>query len=97
MTASKPAPPDLTDADNKVVHLPVKFTPSAGHSQSKPSTPEDSQASDSSDLAREYERFKLQVQLDIENERELLYKSLLVVQLLAFVFVLREILIRWFA
>jgi hypothetical protein len=50
-----------------------------------------------SDLAREYERFQLQVQLDIESERELLYKSLLVVEVLAFVFVLREMLIRWLA
>lgn len=49
------------------------------------------------DLAREYERFQLQVRLDVENERELLYKSLLVVEILAFLFVLREVLIRWLA
>jgi hypothetical protein len=46
------------------------------------------------ELLQAHERFQLQVRLDIENERELLYKALLVVETLVLLFVLRELLIR---
>jgi hypothetical protein len=48
----------------------------------------------SEELLQAHERFQLQVRLDIENERELLYKALLVVETLVLLFVLRELLIR---
>jgi hypothetical protein len=50
---------------------------------------------ESDEAAWQHERFQLQVRLDIERERELLYKALLVVEVLALLFVMREILIRW--
>jgi hypothetical protein len=81
-------------ASAQVLHLPVKQkVPSEGSNSSH----QVAAAQQDGDLAREYERFQLQVQLDIECERELLYKSLFVVELIAFLFVLREILIRWLA
>lgn len=46
------------------------------------------------ELLQAHERFQLQVRLDVENERELLYKALLVVETLVLLFVLREVLIR---
>jgi hypothetical protein len=94
MMATQQSASKVDDAVGNVVQLPVKHISAAG---SATFNPEENQASDAAKLAREYERFQLQVQLDIENERELLYKSLLVVELLAFVFVLREVLIRWLA
>ena len=81
-------------ASAQVLHLPVKQKiPAEGFNPSQ----QDIAHAQANDLAREYERFQLQVQLDIECERELLYKSLLVVELIAFLFVLREVLIRWLA
>jgi len=50
---------------------------------------------ESDEAAWPHELFQLQVRLDIERERELLYKALLVVEVLALLFVLREMLIRW--
>jgi hypothetical protein len=83
----------LSKTTAQVLQLPLKPKGLADADSSHLSSPD----SPPSDLAREYERFQLQVQLDIESERELLYKSLLVVEVLAFLFVLREMLIRWLA
>jgi hypothetical protein len=47
------------------------------------------------ELAQEV--FQLQVRLDIERERELLYKAGLVVETLVFLFIVRELLLRWLA
>jgi hypothetical protein len=58
-----------------------------------PSSEETSQE----ELAQAYARFQVQMRLDVEHERELLYKSLLVVEVLVFLFVLREFLLRWLA
>jgi hypothetical protein len=77
----------------QVLQLPLRQKSLGEIDASQPESP----SSPASDLAREYERFQLQVQLDVETERELLYKSLLVVEVLAFLFVLREMLIRWLA
>lgn len=79
-------------AKGQVLHLPVKPAATKGANLVFSPTDDDSAPQE---LVKAYERFQLQVQLDIENERELLYKSLLVVEVLVFVFVLRELLIRW--
>jgi hypothetical protein len=80
---------DLSGA--QVVRLPVKHKISATEV-----TPETGNASEVApgDLVAAYERFQLLVQVDVESERELLYKSLLVVEILALAFALRELLIR---
>jgi len=83
---------DLSDACAQVLQLPVKTKASTdGVDLNR----REGFSTDQMNLACEYERFQLQVQLDIEKERELLYKSLLVIELLALFFVLRELMIRW--
>jgi hypothetical protein len=81
-------------AKGQVLHLPIKQV--LAHGVDSVFNPTDD-ASAPQELVQAYERFQLQVQLDIENERELLYKSLLVVEVLVFLFVLRELMIRWLA
>jgi hypothetical protein len=84
--------PAIEPAKGQVFRLPVKQVPALeSREQSLERNP------DESDLALAYERFQLQVRLDVENERELLYKSLLVVELLIFLFVMREFLLCWLA
>lgn len=82
----------IEPAKGQVFHLPVKLVPALESSEQVLD-----QNPDASDLALAYERFQLQVRLDVENERELLYKSLLVVEVLIFLFVMRELLLRWLA
>ena len=78
----------------RVLRLPVKNLAAspAGALTEQPSDDASQVA-----LAQAYERFQVQVRLDVEQERELLYKSLLVVEVLVFLFVLRELLLRWLA
>jgi hypothetical protein len=78
----------------RVVQLPFKQP--AGLPANSLTEPT-SDASSETELAQAYERFQVQVRLDVEHERELLYKSLLVVEVLVFLFVLREMLLRWLA
>jgi hypothetical protein len=78
----------------RVVQLPVKHVAALPASAlTQPPSDDPSEAA----LAQAYERFQVQVRLDVEQERELLYKSLLVVEVLVFLFVLREMLLRWLA
>jgi hypothetical protein len=93
MTALNKEESASSSTSAQVLQLPLKPKGLVEASPAKLPLPD----SPPGDLAREYERFQLQVQLDIESERELLYKSLLVVEVLAFLFVLREMLIRWLA
>jgi hypothetical protein len=83
-----------TAGKGQVLHLPLK-PPAAYDSEHKLATSEGISAPN--ELARSHERFQLQVRWDVESERELLYKSLLVVEVLVFLFVLRELLLRWLA
>jgi hypothetical protein len=78
----------------RVFQLPVK---NQGVSPGSVSFDPSSKEKDHDELAQAYERFQVQVRLDVEHERELLYKSLLVVEVLVFLFVLRELLLRWLA
>jgi hypothetical protein len=78
----------------RVFQLPVK---NQGVSPGSVSFDPSSKEKDQGELALAYERFQVQVRLDVEHERELLYKSLLVVEVLVFLFVLRELLLRWLA
>ncbi len=78
----------------RVVQLPLKHL--AGLPTSALTQPPSDDSSEAA-LAQAYERFQVQVRLDVEQERELLYKSLLVVEVLVFLFVLREMLLRWLA
>jgi hypothetical protein len=84
--------PAIEPAKGQVFHLPVKLVPALESSEQV-----FDQNPDASELAQAYERFQLQVRLDVENERELLYKSLLVVEVLILLFVMRELLLRWLA
>ncbi len=78
----------------QVLQLPLKQTAAQG---SEPLLAASESASVPNELVQAYERFQLQMRLDVESERELLYKSLLVVEVLIFLFVLRELLLRWLA
>jgi hypothetical protein len=84
-----------TAGKGQVLHLPLKPPPAAHDSEYKLATSE--KASTPNELVQSHERFQLQVRWDVESERELLYKSLLVVEILVFLFVLRELLLRWLA
>jgi hypothetical protein len=83
-----------TAGKGQVLHLPLK-PPAAYDSGHKLATSENVPAPN--ELVQSHERFQLQVRWDVESERELLYKSLLVVEVLIFLFVLRELLLRWLA
>jgi hypothetical protein len=87
--SSDRGPPNVSGG--QVVRLPLKPKGAAESVSTLVGAPE---GMTSAELAAAYERFQVQVALDVENERELLYKSLLVVEVIALLFALRELLLQ---
>lgn len=84
----EPGSPNLQTA--QVLHLPLKAAPQAPSGEITPKADDENAAH----LAQAYERFQVQVRLDVEQERELLYKSLLVVEVIIFLLVFRELMLK---
>jgi hypothetical protein len=80
--------PNLQSA--QVLHLPRKVAPQGAPGEAIAKAEDEN----SVQLAQAYERFQVQVRLDVEQERELLYKSLLVVEVIIFLLVFRELMLK---